>query len=65
MESMYIKQIFNRNDMVVAVVACGDRLRESLTLIKSALMFSKERINFIVIAEDSLMESFKEKVNKI
>lgn len=51
--------------MVVAVVACGDRLRESLTLIKSALMFSKERINFIVIAEDSLMESFKEKVGKM
>lgn len=57
--------VFNRNELVVAVVACGDRLRESLTLIKSALMFSKEKINFIIIAEDSLMESFKEKVGDI
>lgn len=46
-------------------MACGDRLRESLNLIKSALMFSKEKINFIVIAEDNLMEDFKEKVGNI
>ncbi|CAG9759993.1 unnamed protein product [Ceutorhynchus assimilis] len=55
---------YKRNDIVVAVVACGDRLRESLTLIKSALMFSKAKLNFIVLAEDNLIESFTEKLEE-
>lgn len=48
---------------MVAVVACGDRLQETLTMIKSALMFSKEKLNFIIFAEDELIESFIEKVS--
>lgn len=55
---------FKKNDIVVAVVACGDRLRETLTLIKSALMFSKEKLNFVIIAEDALIESFEEKLGE-
>lgn len=43
-------------------MACGDRLKETLTLIKSALMFSKGHLNFIVIAEDTLKDSLNEKV---
>lgn len=31
-------------------------------MLKSALMFSKEKLNFIVVAEDDLIESFNEKV---
>ncbi|ENN74847.1 hypothetical protein D910_01416 [Dendroctonus ponderosae] len=52
---------YNNNELVVAVVACGDRLNETLTLIKSALMFSKGYLNFIVIAEDKLKENLNEK----
>lgn len=46
----------------MAVVACGDRLRETLIMLKSALMFTKEKLNFIVLAEDGLIESFNQKV---
>jgi UDP-xylose:glucoside alpha-1,3-xylosyltransferase len=52
-----------RNDIVVVVVACGDRLQETLIMLKSALMFSKEKLNFIVFAEDNLIESFNQKVS--
>nr|CAH7721530.1 unnamed protein product [Callosobruchus chinensis] len=52
---------FTRNDVVVAVVACGDRLHETLNMLKSALMFSQTKLNFIVVAEDRLIDSFNEK----
>ncbi|XP_066258133.1 glucoside xylosyltransferase 2 [Euwallacea similis] len=55
---------YKKDDLVVAVVACGDRLAETLTLVKSALMFSKEKLNFIIVAEDSLIESFTEKLGE-
>lgn len=51
-----------RDDIVVAVVACGDRLQETLNMVKSSLMFSKQKLNFIIVAEDRLIESFNEKV---
>lgn len=47
---------------MVAVVACGDRLQETLNMLKSALMFSKEKLNFVIVAEDRLIDHFKEKV---
>ncbi|XP_019871716.1 glucoside xylosyltransferase 1 [Aethina tumida] len=59
-----IRQTFKRSDIVVAVVACGDRLYETLNMLKSALMFSKEKLNFIVVAEDDLIESFNEKLGE-
>lgn len=49
----------------MAVVACGDRLHETLTMIKSALMFSKAKLNFVVVAEDNLIPSFTEKVEQV
>jgi UDP-xylose:glucoside alpha-1,3-xylosyltransferase len=55
---------FKRNDIVVVVVACGDRLQETLIMLKSALMFSKEKLNFIVFAEDNLIESFNQKLSE-
>jgi UDP-xylose:glucoside alpha-1,3-xylosyltransferase len=47
---------------VLAVVACGDRLSETLVMIKSAILFTKKPLNFIVLADDALIASFKEKV---
>ncbi|XP_074030303.1 glucoside xylosyltransferase 1 [Leptinotarsa decemlineata] len=55
---------FNKNDIVVAVVACGDRLYETLNMLKSALMFSKKKLNFVVVAEDRLIGSFNEKLGE-
>ncbi|RZC42736.1 glucoside xylosyltransferase 2, partial [Asbolus verrucosus] len=55
---------FKRNDVVVVVVACRDRLQETLTMLKSALMFSKEKLNFVVFAEDELIESFSQKLGE-
>lgn len=46
------------------MVACGDRLFETLAMLKSALMFSKAHLNFIVVAEDNLIESFNEKLEE-
>lgn len=48
--------------MIVVVVACGDRLQETLTMIKSAVMFTRTDVMFIVITEDALIDSFEEKV---
>lgn len=58
----YSPSLCYRNDIVVAVVACGNRLLETLNMLKSALMFSKVKLNFIVVAEERLIESFNEKV---
>ncbi|XP_005799133.2 glucoside xylosyltransferase 1-like [Xiphophorus maculatus] len=44
--------------MHLAVVACGDRLEETLTMIKSAVLFSVKRLYLHVFAEDQLHASF-------
>lgn len=48
--------------IVVAVVACGDRLKETLNMLKSAIMFTKSHLNFVVVCEEKLTLDFEEKV---
>lgn len=44
-------------------MACGDRLQETLVMIKSAILFgSKTDLRIAVIADDDLIQSFEEKV---
>lgn len=50
------------NGAVIAVVACGDRVHETLNMIKSAIMFSKVPLTFIIVTEDNLIDTFIEKV---
>lgn len=50
--------------MHLAVVACGSRLDETLTMVKSALLFSLKRITFHIFAEDPLAPQFEERVRK-
>ncbi|XP_020488343.1 glucoside xylosyltransferase 2 [Labrus bergylta] len=50
--------------MHLAVVACGNRLDETLTMVKSALLFSLKSIRFHIFAEDSLAPQFKERLNQ-
>lgn len=58
------KRLRAQEVMHLAVVACGDRLDETLTMVKSALLFSLKRITFHIFAEDPLAPQFKEKVRK-
>lgn len=53
------------DEVVLAVVACGDRLDETLVMLKSALVFTQAPLRFIIFAEDDLIESFSEKVTSL
>ncbi|KAF6732572.1 Glucoside xylosyltransferase 1 [Oryzias melastigma] len=46
--------------MHLAVVTCGDRLEETLTMIKSAVLFSIKLLHLHIFAEDQLHASFVE-----
>ncbi|XP_038865057.1 glucoside xylosyltransferase 2-like isoform X4 [Salvelinus namaycush] len=48
--------------MHLAVVACGNRLDETLTMVKSALLFSIKSIKFHIFAEDPLTSQFEKGV---
>lgn len=50
--------------MHLAVVACGERLEETLTMIKSAVLFSIKRLSLHIFAEDQLHASFMEAVSR-
>lgn len=50
--------------MHLAVVACGSRLDETLTLIKSALLFSVKKIKFHIFTEDALASPFQKGLSK-
>ncbi|CAL1608890.1 unnamed protein product [Knipowitschia caucasica] len=50
--------------MHLAVVACGNRLDETLTMVKSALLFSRKKITFHIFAEDPLAPLFKERLKQ-
>uniref|UniRef100_A0A3P8TWD0 UDP-D-xylose:beta-D-glucoside alpha-1,3-D-xylosyltransferase n=1 Tax=Amphiprion percula TaxID=161767 RepID=A0A3P8TWD0_AMPPE len=50
--------------MHLAVVACGNRLDETLTMVKSALLFSIKKIKFHIFAEDPLAPQFEERLNQ-
>ncbi|XP_030633612.1 glucoside xylosyltransferase 2 [Chanos chanos] len=45
--------------MHLAVVACGNRLEETLNMVKSALLFSVKKIKFHIFAEHDLSSQFK------
>ncbi|XP_064012270.1 glucoside xylosyltransferase 2 isoform X3 [Pogoniulus pusillus] len=50
--------------MHLAVVACGDRLEETLIMLKSAILFSNRRLCFHIFAEDSLRPEFEKKLKE-
>ncbi|KAE8296088.1 Glucoside xylosyltransferase 1 [Larimichthys crocea] len=51
------KRIDERSHL--AVVACGPRLEETLTMLKSAVLLSKKPLHFYIFAEDDLHDSFR------
>uniref|UniRef100_A0A8C6VG27 Glucoside xylosyltransferase 1 n=1 Tax=Naja naja TaxID=35670 RepID=A0A8C6VG27_NAJNA len=46
--------------MHLAVVACGERLEETVTMLKSAIIFSIKSLQFHIFAEESLQRDFRE-----
>ncbi|XP_073798549.1 glucoside xylosyltransferase 1 isoform X4 [Danio rerio] len=44
----------------LAVVACGSRLQETLTMIKSAVIFSRSELHFHIFAEEDLHAGFRD-----
>ena len=46
----------------LAVVACGERLEETVVMLKSAAILTKAPLSFHIFAEDQLHEPFKEQV---
>ncbi|XP_012286010.1 glucoside xylosyltransferase 1 [Orussus abietinus] len=51
-------------EVVICVVACGDRLEESLTMLKSALVFARRELRFIIIADDNLIPVFVKQLSE-
>lgn len=49
----------------LAVVACGPRLEETLTMLKSAVLLSKKPLQFYIFAEDDLHDSFQNAVSDL
>uniref|UniRef100_A0A3Q2CAB8 Glucoside xylosyltransferase 1 n=1 Tax=Cyprinodon variegatus TaxID=28743 RepID=A0A3Q2CAB8_CYPVA len=47
----------------LAVVACGPRLEETVTMLKSAVLFSKKPLHFYIFAEDELHDGFRNAVS--
>lgn len=57
----------HNEEIVLGVVVCGDRLTETLTMLKSAILFNTYSVNYslriVVITEDKLNQNFSEKVS--
>lgn len=47
----------------LAVVACGNRLEETLVMLKSAVLFSHRKIRFHIFTEESLQPEFDKQVS--
>ncbi|KAM9854669.1 glucoside xylosyltransferase 1 [Aulostomus maculatus] len=47
----------------LAVVACGPRLEETLTMLKSAVLFSRKPLKFYIFAENELHDSFRNELD--
>lgn len=66
--SIGYKQKFRKpkDEIVVAVVSCGDRTKETLNLIKSALIFNTDHriLKFIIVTEPELFDHFHEKLQE-
>lgn len=49
----------------LAVVACGPRLEETVTMLKSAVLFSHRTLHFHIFAEDQLHSGFRDAVSLV
>lgn len=59
----YMKTYEPSETVHLAVVACGERLEETVTMLRSAIIFSIKPLQFHIFAEDQLHESFRDIVS--
>ncbi|XP_064422346.1 glucoside xylosyltransferase 2 isoform X2 [Latimeria chalumnae] len=59
----YFQDKLSKDWMHLAVVACGERLEETLTMLKSAILFSNSNLKFHIFSEDSLKPQFENALN--
>ncbi|CAH0594271.1 unnamed protein product [Chrysodeixis includens] len=50
--------------VVLSFVVCDSRFNESLNVVKSALLFTRVRIHFVIFADDSLRPKFNETLTR-
>ena len=50
-------------EIVIAVVVCGDRVNETLIMIKSAVLFSHSPVKIIIFADENALTSLKRSTN--
>uniref|UniRef100_A0A0A9XB39 UDP-D-xylose:beta-D-glucoside alpha-1,3-D-xylosyltransferase n=1 Tax=Lygus hesperus TaxID=30085 RepID=A0A0A9XB39_LYGHE len=54
-----------KRDIVLSVVVCGDRVSETLVMIKSAVVFSQDSsLRIVVIADPQIIPNFEEKLTE-
>ena len=46
----------------LSVVACGDRLNETIVMLKSAAVFSQDHFHVHIFADDELRPQFQQQV---
>ncbi|CAL1265215.1 unnamed protein product [Larinioides sclopetarius] len=51
-------------EIKIAAVLCGDRLNQTLVTLKSAQVFSKESLHFILVVDENNRETLKNKILK-
>lgn len=54
--------IFSDEVLHLSVVACGDRLEETLMMIKSSCLFSQNPMHYHIFADDELRPLFTKQV---
>ncbi|XP_030631134.1 glucoside xylosyltransferase 1 isoform X3 [Chanos chanos] len=55
-----IGEVTHKEPVRLAVVACGARLEETLTMLKSAVLFGRRQLHFHIFAEDDLQSGFRD-----
>ncbi|KAL5006967.1 hypothetical protein ScPMuIL_015773 [Solemya velum] len=58
-----VTQVQKKYPIHLAVVACGERLDDTMVLLKSALLFTSSPLMFHIFAENSLLSKFEEQIN--
>lgn len=48
--------------MALVVVVCGDRWKETLVLLKSALLFTQGHLTFYIFTDKELIDLFRKEV---
>ncbi|XP_075236780.1 glucoside xylosyltransferase 1 shams [Lycorma delicatula] len=66
-QKLPIIEMVRNEEIVLGVVVCGDRLTETLTMLKSAILFNMytdHGLRIVIVTEDKLNQNFSEKLGE-